>query len=53
MSNSKAKVIGGAMAGVVTISVTFPIDIIKCKMQADNLKNPLYHNIKECYTETV
>lgn len=41
------------MAGIVTIAVTFPIDIIKCKMQVDNLKNPLYHNIKECFHETV
>jgi len=38
--------IGGPLAGIISTAVIFPMDVIKCKMQADNLKSPIYHNIR-------
>lgn len=38
--------IGGPLAGIISTAVIFPMDVLKCKMQADNLKSPIYHNIR-------
>lgn len=42
----------GIMAGFGLWGSMFPIDTIKSKIQADNLANPQYKNLRDCYSRT-
>lgn len=50
-SNSVA-LISGASAGYVLWMLTYPIDLIKTRIQLDSLENPKYKNVMSCVRET-
>lgn len=39
----------GGLAGVTLWFATFPIDMIKTKIQTDSLQNPAYKSMKDCF----
>lgn len=42
----------GGVSGIALWLVTFPIDMIKTKIQADSLKNPVYSGMIDCFKKT-
>jgi len=44
--------IAGGLAGITLWFATFPIDIIKTKIQTDNLQNPIYKGMCDCFMKT-
>jgi len=43
----------GSFAGMSLWASMYPIDTIKSKMQADNLRDPLYKSTLDCYRKTM
>jgi solute carrier family 25 carnitine/acylcarnitine transporter 20/29 len=42
----------GGIAGIALWFTTFPIDMIKTKIQADNFQNPIYKGMYDCFVQT-
>lgn len=43
-----AMFIGGGLGGILSWAVIYPIDVIKTKIQSDDIRKPRYKNMKEC-----
>ena len=43
--------IAGGIAGVLSWIISFPLDVIKSRMQADNLKRIQYKSMSDCYRQ--
>lgn len=48
----EAIVFSGGMAGVAYWGTTFPVDLVKSRMQADNLNNPRFNGFIHCVKVT-
>uniref|UniRef100_A0AAR5PDN6 Mitochondrial carrier protein n=1 Tax=Dendroctonus ponderosae TaxID=77166 RepID=A0AAR5PDN6_DENPD len=42
------KIWAGGWAGIASISTVLPVDVVKTRMQADDLLYPNYHNMTDC-----
>ena len=42
----------GGMAGVLSWIISYPLDVLKSRIQADNLKRAKYKGMLDCYRQT-
>lgn len=48
-----ASLIGGGFAGVMFFLVAYPFDYMKTLFQTDNLKDPKYKNLYDCFMQRI
>ncbi len=41
--------VGGGLAGMAYWGPVYPLDVIKSRMQVDDLKNPQYRGMMDCF----
>uniref|UniRef100_A0A161MGZ3 Solute carrier family 25 member 45 isoform x2 n=1 Tax=Triatoma infestans TaxID=30076 RepID=A0A161MGZ3_TRIIF len=49
---SRYQVIAGGLAGIVSWVIAMPLDVIKSRIQADNLTNPKYKGMYDCFLKS-
>jgi len=50
--NTGGVIFAGGLAGITLWLATFPIDMIKTKIQADNLQRPSFKGMYDCFVKT-
>lgn len=45
--------LAGGIAGVVSWLVVYPVDVIKSRLQEDNLSNPKYRSFLDCFRQSI